>query len=219
MTLSNAILFPQVMLPLKIYEPRYRKMLAGALKTDRIFAVAMQRPTHSRECPSPMGGLGLIRAAVTLESGVTHLVLQGLARIEILEAVKYRPYRVHRYRPVETLEGQGAIIDALASKVLELAERRIKTVGAQPPALVNQLLKLAGGKGKTKVGGVPTDQILDFLGRLGNVDQLADLISCGLLTEPAERQIILEAVNLEERLKHLIRFLTAEIAGARAEEN
>lgn len=213
MTLPNAILFPQVMLPLKIYEPRYRKMLAGALKTDRVFAVAMQRPSHSRECPSQMGGLGLIRAAVTLGSGVTHLVLQGIARIELLEAVKYRPYRVHRYRPVETLEGKGVVIDALASKVMELAAMRIKGVGVQPPALVHQLLKLAGGKGKTKVGGVPADQILEFLGQLENIDQLADLISCGLLPEPAQRQIILESINLEERLKHLIHFLTVEIAG------
>jgi len=44
MTLPNAILFPQVMLPLFIFEARYRKMLRDVLDSHRMFAIAMQKP-------------------------------------------------------------------------------------------------------------------------------------------------------------------------------
>jgi hypothetical protein len=53
--------------------------------------------------------------------------------------------------------------------------------------------------------------VIQYLVGLENPDQLADLISCTLLPSAKERQVILETPNLEERLKHLIRFLLAEI--------
>ena len=42
MTLPSATLFPQALLPLYIFEPRYRQMLADMLRQDRMFTVAMQ---------------------------------------------------------------------------------------------------------------------------------------------------------------------------------
>src|ERR1700677_334490 len=89
MTLPNATLFPQSLLPLYIFEPRYRRMLADSLDTDRMFSVAMQKPGRSRETPSPVAGLGLIRVSVGHQDGPSHLVLQGLARVELEEPVRY----------------------------------------------------------------------------------------------------------------------------------
>src|SRR5215212_8838359 len=92
MTLPNATLFPQALQPLYIFEPRYRQMLAEALQTNRMFAVAMQKPGNTRERPAPIAGLGLIRVAVKHSDGTSHLILQGLARVELEDAVRYRPY-------------------------------------------------------------------------------------------------------------------------------
>ena len=50
-----------------------------------------------------------------------------------------------------------------------------------------------------------------YLDKLNDADQLADLVSCALLPGSAERQTILETVEVEPRLKHLIHFLMAEI--------
>jgi ATP-dependent Lon protease len=44
MTVANATLFPQALLPLHIFEPRFRRMLADSLRSHRMFALAMQRP-------------------------------------------------------------------------------------------------------------------------------------------------------------------------------
>src|SRR5438094_10116512 len=96
MTLPNATLFPQALLPLYIFEPRYRQMLADALHSDRMFSVAMQRPGSRREVPSPVAGLGLIRVSVGQRDGTLHLTLQGIARVELEGAQRYQPSRIQR---------------------------------------------------------------------------------------------------------------------------
>src|SRR5207245_3186496 len=102
MTLPNATLFPQALLPLYIFEPRYRQMLADALHSNRMFSVAMQRPGNTRETPSPVAGLGLIRVSVGHRDGTSHLILQGLLRVELQETLRYKPYRIQRVRPIKT---------------------------------------------------------------------------------------------------------------------
>src|SRR5277367_7125474 len=96
MTLPNATLFPQALLPIYIFEPRYRQMLADALHSHRMFSVAMQKPGNTRESPSPVAGLGLIRVSVGHRDGTSHLILQGIARVQLTDTVSYKPYRVQR---------------------------------------------------------------------------------------------------------------------------
>ena len=126
MTLPNATLFPQTLLPLYIFEPRYRQMLLDDLHTNRMFSVAMQKPGRVRETPSPIAGLGLIRVSVAHDDGTSHLILQGLARVELAETVRYRPYRVQRIRPLACQPANGVVVDALLAKVRELLEDRVK---------------------------------------------------------------------------------------------
>src|SRR5512144_1341665 len=102
MTLPNATLFPQALLPLYVFEPRYRQMLADALHSNRMFAIAMQKPGRKRETPSPIAGLGLIRVSVGHRNGTSHLILQGLTRVELEETVRYKPYRVQKIRALAT---------------------------------------------------------------------------------------------------------------------
>src|SRR5881409_3360449 len=126
MTLPNATLFPQALLPLYIYEPRYRQMLADALQSTRMFSVAMLKPGSRRETPSPVAGLGLIRVSVGHRDGTSHLILQGLARVELEAAIRYRPYRVQRIRPLQAPPCDNVKVDALVAKVRELLQERIE---------------------------------------------------------------------------------------------
>lgn len=210
MTLPNAILFPQVMLPLFIFEARYRKMLRDVLETHRMFAIAMQKPSTPKGTPSNIAGLGLVRAAVTHKDGTSHLILQGMARISLTETVKQRPYRQERFKLLETKREDSLVVDALTEKVLDLVAERFKQ--GFPFPILNQLLKMDAEGGKTSDNGASLDTIIEYLAKLENPDQLADLVSCTLLSAPTQRQIILETVDLETRLKHLIHFLLADIS-------
>jgi Lon protease-like protein len=126
MTLPNAILFPQAMLPLYIFEPRYQRMLSDTLSSHRMFSVAMQKPGRTRETPCSVAGLGLIRASVARKDGTSNLVLQGIARVELTETVRYRPYRVNRIRALESTATDSVAVDALTVKVLELVSERLE---------------------------------------------------------------------------------------------
>jgi Lon protease-like protein len=210
MTLPNAILFPQVMLPLFIFETRYRKMLSDVLESHRMFAIAMQKPSSPKGTPSNIAGLGLVRAAVTHKDGTSHLILQGIARIALTQTLKQRPYRKEKYRLLETKRNDSVAVHALTEKVLDLVAERFKK--GFPFPILNQLLKMDAKGEKTSGSGASLDTIIEYLAKLENPDQLADLVSCTLLAAPTQRQLILETVDLETRLKHLIHFLMADIS-------
>lgn len=209
MVLPQCILFPQAMLPLYIFEPRYRKMLSDVLDSHRMFSVALQKPGR-RETPSRVAGLGLVRASVGNRDGTSHLVLQGIARVQLTEPVRYKPYRVQKIRPLETTAGDSVVVDALAAKVLELVSIRLEQ-GFELPVHVLQQLSRTEAVQSADSPVFSLKQVIQYLVSLENPDQLADLISCTLLPSAKERQVILETSNLEERLKHLIHFLLAQI--------
>lgn len=206
MTLPNATLFPQALLPLYIFEPRYRQMLADALNSNRMFSVAMQRPGSTRESPSPVAGLGLIRVSVGHRDGTSHLILQGITRVELAETVRYKPYRVQRIRALATPPCDNVRVDALVAKVRELLEERIH-LGLPFPFPV-----MAPGRAEKKNSSAfSAREILKYLDSITDPEQAADLVSCAVLPGATERQSILETVDVEARLRRLISFLLAEI--------
>jgi Lon protease-like protein len=211
MVLPNAILFPQALLPLHIFEPRYRQMLSDALGTHRMFSVALQKPGLSQEKPSSIAGVGLIRVSVSNRDGTSHLILQGIARVELVKTVRYKPYRVQRIRPLQTTGRESVAVDALAAKVLELVSERIGQGVNVPTHWFKHLSNSANLGTMTESPTQVLQQLLTYLSKLENPDYMADMVSCALLPDPLKRQVILATTDLEERLKHLIHFLLLEI--------
>jgi ATP-dependent Lon protease len=211
MTLPNATLFPQALLPLYIFEPRYRQMLKDSLHADRMFSVAMQKPGRVRETPSPIAGLGLIRVAVGHNDGTSHLILQGLTRVVLEETVRYKPYRVHRIRPIEAPPCDTLAVHALVARLRELLEQRVKL------GFAFQFPVPPSAHPTADPPGFSSKEVLRYLRGLKEPDQVADLASCAVLADPVERQTLLETVNVESRLRQLIHFLMAEM-GSRGED-
>jgi len=102
-------------------------------------------------------------------------------------------------------------VDALTVKVLELVSERLEQ-GFELPIHV---LKKLGQLEEIDPENLPPDfalkQGIEILAKLNNPEQISDLVSGTLLSSPLERQFLLETVDLEARLKHLIHFLMAEI--------
>jgi len=207
MILPKATLFPTALLPLYIFEPRYRQMLTDALQSNRMFSIAMQKPGSVSEVPSPIGGLGLIRASVRHRDGTSHLILQGLARVQLETTVRYKPYRVQRIRPLESPPCDNVRVDALVAKVRELLEERAR-LGLPFPFPVMSPGQEEGDGAQTSFSA---KEILGYLDSIADPEQTADLVSCAILPGAAERQAILETIDVEARLRHLISFLLAEI--------
>lgn len=151
MALSGVILFPNALLPLCIFEPRYRRMLASVLAGDRIFAVGMVRPDTGEETVFPVAGAGLVRACVGQPDGTSQLILQGLGRVELTGFDQEEPYLIGRARPLKTVVGDEDacrasrrdlqnICTGLVSRGVELPEAFVKAAGEmQDPAMLGDL--------------------------------------------------------------------------------
>src|SRR5438067_9036914 len=89
--LPNLVLFPYVIQPLHIFEPRYRRLMADALADDRLLAMALLKPGweeayHKRPAIHPVVCLGKIFKEEHLPAGRYNLLPHGLARARVLAA-------------------------------------------------------------------------------------------------------------------------------------
>src|SRR5580765_4826142 len=164
MTLPSATLFPQALLPLYIFEPRYRQMVADTLKSERMFSVAMQKPGRTREAPCQVAGLGLIRVSVDHKDGTSHLILQGLTRVELCRTIRCKPYRVASIRPLQAAPNDSVMVDALLAKVYELVQHRLENGSLPVPFPVVEKSAVASGKpGATLPPNLTMKEILHYL--------------------------------------------------------
>jgi ATP-dependent Lon protease len=215
MVLPNATLFPHTILPLYIFEPRYQAMLTDALASHRLFSVALQRPDRARETPSEIAGVGIIRASVQNKDGSSQMIVQGMTRIQLGRQTQSKPYRVHEIEVFKAKLLEPVVAEALMKKARELI-KIIFDEGLYPGA---ELLKmLPASEGEATATAQATDSYQHFLRQIENLQDpeiFVDAVGGTLLTSPAERQILLEAQEVEERLKHLVNFLLAVIQRAR----
>ena len=196
MPLPGAVLFPHALLPLYIFEPRYREMLESALSCDRMFCVALIKPSCPEwEAPEDffhLATVGLIRACVGRGDGTSNLILQGLHRVRFAGFEQESPFPVAKIDIVESRDPTTVKTEALGEKVLELYAK-LKREGRQLPAKVDH-----------------------YLSHLGDLEMLADLVASTFVNDPLRRQRVLEEPSLNQRLRLVIQYLRDEIGSAAA---
>ena len=190
MPLTGVLLFPNALLPLHIFEPRFRDMLELALRDDRMLCVALVRPGREQWRTSadffPISTVGLIRACVGRSDGTSDLILQGIRRVQFSEFEQEAPFPIARIKPLKTQTKPSVETDALAAKALELYGQ-LKESGRELPEKIDR-----------------------YLSELSDPEMLADLIASTFVGDPARRQQLLEELELNQRLRLLIQFLSEE---------
>ena len=187
--LPNVVLFPNVFLPLHIFEPRYRQMVADARAGDRIIGMVLLRPGwegnyEGRPPVYPIGCAGLITHAEPLTDGRYNIVLRGLEKFRILEEESERDYRIARIQTI--MEGLND-----AERARRRAERR---------RLEALLVPQPEGRGTdAKVPPSMADEDL--------VNALAQYLEL----EPVEKQALLEREGLLARCRSLIELLEMKV--------
>src|SRR5919108_3179773 len=90
----NVVLFPGMVLPLHIFEPRYRQMIADCQEQERPFGIVLVKPNSLplQEEPYPVGTVAEIRDLNRLEDGRFLLMAVGLQRFRILSQHRQKPY-------------------------------------------------------------------------------------------------------------------------------
>ena len=196
MPLPGAVLFPHALLPLHIFEQRYRKMLEHALQQHRMFCVALIKPS----CPDwdapedffHFATAGLIRACVGRGDGTSNLILQGLRRVRFTSFKQETPFPIASIEAVESREPSTVETEALGTKVVELYGS-LKHDRRQLPAKLDR-----------------------YLSELRDLEMLADLMGSTFVSDPLRRQRLLEEHSVNQRLRFLIKYLRDEIGNAAA---
>jgi uncharacterized protein len=103
--LPNVVLFPNVFLPLHIFEPRYRAMVVDALAGDRIIGMVLlqtgyQAGYEGRPPVYPVGTAGVITHSELLPDGRFNIVLRGVEKFRIVDEDASRAYRLARIEPL-----------------------------------------------------------------------------------------------------------------------
>jgi len=99
--LPNLVFFPETRLPLHIFEPRYRQMVADAVESENRFGIVLLRPGWEADyfgAPSvyAYGTIGTIEQALPLEDGRYNIIVRGDVRFRIVGEVPSEPYRIAR---------------------------------------------------------------------------------------------------------------------------
>lgn len=194
MPLPGAVLFPYALLPLYIFEPRYREMLEHALGQHRMFCVTLIKPS----CPEwfapedfyHVASVGLIRACVGRSDGTSNLILQGLERVRFTGFEQEEPFPIATIDRLESDAPSSVETDALGAKVLELYSK-FKGAGKKLPPKVDR-----------------------YLSDLNDPEMLADLVASTFVSDPLRRQHVLEELSVNDRLRLVIRYLREESSAA-----
>jgi uncharacterized protein len=117
--LPDVVLFPGVLLPLHIFEPRYRAMVSDALEGDRRIRMVLLKPgwepLYEKQPPIyPIGCSGAIVHSVRLEDGRYNIVLRGIERVRILDEDHTRSYRQAMVEAVPDAPLTAADLDTLS---------------------------------------------------------------------------------------------------------
>ena len=186
--LPNVVLFPNVFLPLHIFEPRYRTMVDEALNGDRIIGMVLLRPGWERDYEGrpaiyPIGCAGVVTHAERHSDGRFSIVLRGMEKFRVAGEDSTRPYRVGF---VETVDEPSP--DSCRAEMR--AERR---------RLESLLVPHSEGVQDRRVPSSMPDEDL--------VNALAQYLEF----EPVEKQALLEREGLLERCRSLIELLEMKV--------
>src|SRR3954451_15222395 len=127
--LPNVVLFPRAILPLHIFEERYKAMAADAIADDRQIAMALLKPGwernyYGRPTIEPVVCVGLILSHEKLPDGKYNFLLQGQRRARISREIAGVdvPYRVAELHPIEETKHFEIDLDDQRRRLREVLE-------------------------------------------------------------------------------------------------
>jgi Lon protease-like protein len=186
--LPNVVFFPQTILPLHVFEPRYRRLVSDALAGDRRFAVFLLKPGNEPEADGSaasfeVGCLGEIVRADALPDGRFNILLMGLVRIRIEEFLTEVPYRVVG----------ASLVPERAAPDLEAGGR-----DAFRNLVKRYFRKVLGRSTGTSLGERP-------------FEMLVNTAAANVETNVYERQTLLEVDSVEDRMQRVAELMSEQL--------
>ena len=192
--LPGAVLLPHAMVPLHIFEPRYRKMTRDCEQGGRALALAnIPDEAAAGEKPPrvlPVVGVGVLARVDKLPDGRFNIVLRGAGRARIAEELSSgEPYRLVRAEELLPSLPMSPRVAAMAESLKRLV---LALAAAQRSPEMQALVQLAA--------------------RAKDPGDLADVVAGAVMQAPRERQTVLETVEILPRLELVTQAAAAALA-------
>lgn len=189
--MRNVVLFPHVLLPITVGRGKSVAAVQHAAQAKMPLGIVMQRSAAAddpgRADLFDVGTLANVARVVESDDGLRHAVCQGLRRFRIIELVEGYPFLAARIERFDEPAVASTESEALG---MQLRERAVEVLSLLPgmPAELSHALQATRAPA-----------------------QLADITASLIDVEVAEKQQLLETLNVEQRLQKLLGMLTHRI--------
>ncbi|MDP9362129.1 MAG: LON peptidase substrate-binding domain-containing protein [Acidobacteriota bacterium] len=175
--LPNLVFFPQTRLPLHVFEPRYRRLVADVVARDQRFGIVLLRPGWEADYfgAPPVyacGTMGRIEHTVPLDDGRYNILVHGETRFHVVDEVSREPYRTARVVVQPQIEGDRTAAYAQRTWLTDLSQQYLRYLPEQ--------------------GGVPEIQT-------AGLETLTNALIMSLNLDVAEKQRLLETDDVAAR--------------------
>ena len=197
--LHRVQLFPRAILPLYVFEPRYREMTADCIAGSGLLAIAQLKPGfegdyQGRPPVRSLAGLGKIIAHRENPDGTYNLLLEGMGRVRIEEELPPD----HSYREVRAHLVRDRVIPGFDPQVIRDTLR----------LLIDKLSRTIGESGAS---------LRSLCAETKRLPCLIDVLSSALIHKPVLRRRLFECRDLAARAELLIVALAKIVAGLNTE--
>jgi ATP-dependent Lon protease len=187
----NLVMFPGVILPVAMKRPKTVAGAQEAVRTEAKVGFLLQKDPETEDPGFDelhrVGTVASVVRYITAPDGTHHLVCQGERRFRVLDAVGGFPYLVAR---VEYLNETGATHPEVEARALYLKQKAMEAISLLPQAPA---------------------ELGNSLQAIESPSALADTIASFLDVKPADKQSLLEVVDLRERLERVATLLTQRV--------
>jgi uncharacterized protein len=182
--LPNIVHFPSVVVPLHVFEPRYRALVKDAMANDGRMALALLKPGYEDDyygTPGvyPITCAGQIINHKELPDGRYYMMVMGLGRIALQEQTQSEPYRKFRAKPLL----ESALHEPSAALQIQTFFACLQQLAQTLPEITKAMKELSQVR--------------------ANAGQLADVAASLFINEPAQRQSLLELLDPQLRLQRM----------------
>jgi ATP-dependent Lon protease len=189
--MRNLVLFPDVLMPVSVGRPRSVAAIDHALRTQSMLVLVLQRDAQD-DAPQleglhAVGTLARIVRDLGAQDGLRHLVCQGVGRVRIEQLEPSEAYMAVRVSPLSPTESLTTQVEALGLQVRERAAEVLSLLPGVPAEIVHTLQSTRGPS------------------------ELADLTASLIDVDLAQKQQLLETVEIDARLQKVLQMLTHRI--------
>src|SRR4051794_890424 len=189
--IRNIVVFPGTVMPLNVGRPKSKALLDEVMPGDKLIGVVTQRNPDTEDPQyTELHGVGVVCTILKLfklPDGNQSIIVHGLSRFRLSSLERTDPFAIGKIEVLEDSTETGPGLDALVASVRQSANRVIELSPNTP------------------------DEAAQVLNSIQDPSALADFLAANLQADTAEKQLMLEELNVEKRLRMIAARLATQL--------